>query len=274
MCPTGCGLARPRHGVRAPRRRRRQQVWTAYWERSSGRRRPRGRARGARGGPELAGPRTAVTWGQARTPRVVVVDADGGLSWAGGASRRRRCPSVGPTSEGMTWWLRRLPRLTSSGPSGTAACSPTRRSTGWSTRTPGGGRRRADVGAGHGDPAARHETGRDRPLDRRDDRRGERLDLLRGDPADRGQALHRRRRRQDHPAVDPAGRGVRRGGAAAVRARARPHRRHPGQAGVDPGLAGGPDQRGVHRPAARGRRGDLRGRRRAGAGRPQAVRAA
>ena len=31
---------------------------------------------------------------------------------------------------------------------------------------------------------------------------------------------------------------LRRGGAAAVRPRPRPHRRHPGQARVDPGLAG------------------------------------
>ena len=65
---------------------------------------------------------------------------------------------------------------------------------------------------------------------------GERMDFA-AVPADRGQALHRRRRRQDHPAAGPAGRGLRRRGAAAVRPRPRPHRRHAGQAGVDPGLA-------------------------------------
>ena len=90
---------------------------------------------------------------------------------------------------------------------------------------------------------------------------GERLDLSGGTPAHRGQALHRRRRRQDHAAVDPAGRRLRRGRTAALRPRTRPHRRHPGQAGVDSRLAGRAGQRRVHRPAARRRRGDLRGRR-------------
>jgi hypothetical protein len=47
---------------------------------------------------------------------------------------------------------------------------------------------------------------------------------------------------------------------AAVRARPRPHRRHAGQAGVDPGLAGHPVQRGADAPVGGGRRGDLRGR--------------
>ena len=42
---------------------------------------------------------------------------------------------------------------------------------------------------------------------------------------------------------------LRRRRAAAVRPRARPHRRHPGQAGVDPGLAGLAVQRGDARPA-------------------------
>ena len=57
-------------------------------------------------------------------------------------------------------------------------------------------------------------------------------------PADRRQALDRRGRRQDHPAAGAAGRRLRGRGAAAVRPRAGPHRRHAGQAGVDPGLAG------------------------------------
>jgi cytidine deaminase len=71
-------------------------VWTAYWERSTGL-----SESGAAGeaGPDAAGPdeergileegptwpevAQAVAWGRARTPRVVVVDAEGGLSWAG-----------------------------------------------------------------------------------------------------------------------------------------------------------------------------------------------
>ena len=67
---------------------------------------------------------------------------------------------------------------------------------------------------------------------------GERMDFSGARPADRRQALHRRRRRQDHAAAGAAGRRLRRGRAAAVRPRPRPHRRHARQAGVDPGLAG------------------------------------
>ena len=78
---------------------------------------------------------------------------------------------------------------------------------------------------------------------------GERMDFSGAVPADRRQALHRRRRRQDHAAAGAAGRGLRRRRAAAVRPRARPHRRHPRQAGVDPRLAGGAVQRGDVRPA-------------------------
>ena len=103
---------------------------------------------------------------------------------------------------------------------------------------------------------------------------GERMDFSGAVPADRRQALHRRRRRQDHAAAGAAGRRLRRRRAAAVRARARPHRRHPRQAGVDPRLAGGALQRRDARPAGVGRRGDLRGRRRARAGRQEALRAA
>ena len=72
---------------------------------------------------------------------------------------------------------------------------------------------------------------------------GERMDFSVAVPAHRRQALHRRRRRQDHAAARPAGRGLRRRGAAAVRAGSRAHRRHAGQARVDPRLAGRPDQR-------------------------------
>ena len=80
----------------------------------------------------------------------------------------------------------------------------------------------------------------------------------------------------DKVSLDPraAGGRLRRGRAAAVRPRARPHRRHAGQAGVHPRLAGRPAARrdGGH-PAPRGLR-DLRGRARPGPGRPAPVRAA
>ena len=105
--------------------------------------------------------------------------------------------------------------------------------------TRGVGRRRADVGAGDGDPAQRHGPRGDLPVDRRDDRLGGADGLLRAVPAHRGQALDRRGRRQDHAAAGAAGGGVRRRGAAALRPRAGPHRRHAGQARVDP-RAGGP----------------------------------
>jgi cytidine deaminase len=56
------------------------RVWTGYWERSS--------AGGAAGtileeGPVWTEAAEGVAWGRARTPRVVVVDADGQLFWAG-----------------------------------------------------------------------------------------------------------------------------------------------------------------------------------------------
>jgi cytidine deaminase len=61
-----------------------KQVWTGYWERSAGTADERDAAKGVleEGGlfPSAA---EAVAWGQVRTPRIVVVDADGGLSWAG-----------------------------------------------------------------------------------------------------------------------------------------------------------------------------------------------
>ena len=62
-------------------------------------------------------------------------------------------------------------------------------------------RRRADVGAGDGDPAQRHGPPRDRPLDRGDDRLRGADGLLRALTPDRRQALDRRRRRQDHAAA-------------------------------------------------------------------------
>ncbi|WBB65063.1 cytidine deaminase [Micromonospora sp. WMMD812] len=59
-----------------------QQVWTAYWERSAG-----DDADAETGvleeGPSWDDPAEAITWGLARTPRVVVVDASGTIFWAG-----------------------------------------------------------------------------------------------------------------------------------------------------------------------------------------------
>jgi cytidine deaminase len=58
-----------------------RRVWTGYWERSTG---TRGEARGIlEEAPVWAAPDDAVAWGLARTPRVVVVDADGRTYWAG-----------------------------------------------------------------------------------------------------------------------------------------------------------------------------------------------
>jgi cytidine deaminase len=58
-----------------------ERVWTAYWERSSS------AEEAERGvleeGPLWPDPEAAVAWGRLRTPRVVVVDADGELYWAG-----------------------------------------------------------------------------------------------------------------------------------------------------------------------------------------------
>lgn len=57
------------------------RVWTGYWERASG-------SMGERTGileeaPTWSTAAEAVEWGRSRTPRVVVVAADGGLAWAG-----------------------------------------------------------------------------------------------------------------------------------------------------------------------------------------------
>jgi len=58
-----------------------ERVWTAYWERS-------GHTPGEVPGileeaPNWPALQEAVEWGRARTPRVVVVGADGALTWAG-----------------------------------------------------------------------------------------------------------------------------------------------------------------------------------------------
>ncbi len=72
---------------------------------------------------------------------------------------------------------------------------------------------------------------------RRHDRQRRADGLLRAVAAHRRQALHGRRRRQDHAAARPARRRLRGGGATALRPRPRPHRRHARQARVDPRLA-------------------------------------
>ncbi|MBN1173232.1 MAG: cytidine deaminase [Micromonosporaceae bacterium] len=61
------------------------QVWTAYWERSSGA--PDERTGILEEAPTWADVSTAVRWGRARTPRVVVVDAAGATTWAGTGTR-------------------------------------------------------------------------------------------------------------------------------------------------------------------------------------------
>jgi len=62
-----------------------RQVWTAYWERSSGAPgEPAGILEEAPTWPDAG---AAVRWGRARTSRVVVVDASGAAAWAGGGER-------------------------------------------------------------------------------------------------------------------------------------------------------------------------------------------
>src|SRR6266511_1001451 len=57
------------------------RVWTGYWERSTGEGdEPAGILEEAPTWPDAA---DAVRWGRARTPRVVVVEPDGSLGWAG-----------------------------------------------------------------------------------------------------------------------------------------------------------------------------------------------
>jgi cytidine deaminase len=57
-----------------------ETVWTAYWERSGGRDDQKGVLEE---GPNFPTTAQAVSWGLVRTPQIVVVAADGGLSWAG-----------------------------------------------------------------------------------------------------------------------------------------------------------------------------------------------
>ena len=61
-----------------------EQVWTAYWERSAGSSDAGDAEKGVlEEGPIFPVTAAAVEWGRVRTPRIVVVDASGGLSWAG-----------------------------------------------------------------------------------------------------------------------------------------------------------------------------------------------
>jgi cytidine deaminase len=58
-----------------------QQVWTGYWERSEGD--PAGETGILEEAPAWPNIDAALAWARARTPRVVVVAADGAMSWAG-----------------------------------------------------------------------------------------------------------------------------------------------------------------------------------------------
>ena len=60
-----------------------ETIWTGYWERSSGEPGSTEEKGILEEGPNLASASAAVAWGLVRTPRVVVVDAEGALSWAG-----------------------------------------------------------------------------------------------------------------------------------------------------------------------------------------------
>jgi cytidine deaminase len=71
-----------------------QQLWTGYWERASGTgREPTGIIEEAPTWPDLP---AAVAWARARTPRVVVVEPDGTLRWAGAGEPP---PEIGGTWE-------------------------------------------------------------------------------------------------------------------------------------------------------------------------------
>ena len=57
-----------------------ERVWTGYWERSAGGDEAHGILQEA---PSWSRAADAVAWGRARTPRVVVIDAEGVMYWAG-----------------------------------------------------------------------------------------------------------------------------------------------------------------------------------------------
>ncbi|MFK3984567.1 cytidine deaminase [Micromonospora sp. NPDC050397] len=75
-----------------------KQIWTGYWERSAGDDgdEPTGVLEEA---PSWDDPADAITWGHARTPRVVVVDAAGTLYWAGEGEPPMEIPIRWPGSE-------------------------------------------------------------------------------------------------------------------------------------------------------------------------------
>lgn len=58
-----------------------EQVWTGYWERSEGG--PDGETGILEEAPSWPEIEAALAWARTRTPRVVVVDADGAMRWAG-----------------------------------------------------------------------------------------------------------------------------------------------------------------------------------------------
>jgi cytidine deaminase len=84
-------------------------VWTAYWERSSGFEQDEQEGAAdphARGileeGPVWTDVAEAVAWGRARTGRVVVVDADGELAWAGTAPAPAQVSRVWSGRDGVS----------------------------------------------------------------------------------------------------------------------------------------------------------------------------
>jgi cytidine deaminase len=60
-----------------------EQVWTGYWERSAGSPGESVEKGILEEGPIFPTAAAAVTWARVRTSRIVVVDAEGSLSWAG-----------------------------------------------------------------------------------------------------------------------------------------------------------------------------------------------
>ncbi|MCA2213875.1 cytidine deaminase [Jidongwangia harbinensis] len=61
-----------------------EQIWTGYWERSGGSSDAADAEKGVlEEGPNFPTAAAAVRWAKVRTPRIVVVDAAGALSWAG-----------------------------------------------------------------------------------------------------------------------------------------------------------------------------------------------
>ena len=59
------------------------RVWTGYWERSDGPAAPEGETGILEEAPTWPDVADAVAWGRVRTPRVVVIDTDGEVRWAG-----------------------------------------------------------------------------------------------------------------------------------------------------------------------------------------------